>query len=161
MYFPGSLAIALAVNILGKSPIDLIYIASISIAGFLLANTCNYFLGKYGYYKVILLFGKKDTIDNMYLTMAKHGKKVFFITGVFPNLIAITSVCAGMTKMNFFHTIVQIFLSLTFWVSCWTILASLIFKQIDIKDNNQALYLLTFIFLWGIFIVVKERICIK
>jgi len=158
MYFPGSLAIALAVYTLGKTPLDLLYIGLISFASFLLANICNYFLGKYGYYKLLLLIGKKDTIDKMQSTMLKHGKKTFFLTGFFPNFIAITSVCAGISNINVFKTIKLQAISLLFWVTVWTIVGSLIIKHINLQDNNQSLYILAAIFLWGVYLVVKENI---
>lgn len=158
MYFPGSLAIALAVYSLGKTPLDLFYIGGISYIAFLIANILNYYLGKYGYYKLLLLIGKKDTVDKMQNTMQKHGNRTFFLTGFFPNFIAITSVCAGISNMNIFKTISLQATSLLFWVTIWTITGSLVIKQVNLQDNNQSLYILAAIFLWGIYLVIKENI---
>lgn len=156
MYFPGSLAIALAVYTLGKTPLDLFYIGGIAFIAFLFANVCNYFLGKYGYYKFLLIIGKKDTIDKMHQTMIKYGNLTFFFTGFFPNFIAITSVCAGISRLNIFKTVYLQASSLLFWVTIWTIVGSLLIKQVNLQDNNQSLYILAIIFVWGVFLVVKE-----
>ncbi len=161
MYFPGSLAIALAVYTLGKTPIDLFYIGGISFIAFLIANILNYYLGKYGYYKFLLLIGKKKTIDKMKNTMLKHGNRTFFFTGFFPNFIAITSVCAGISNLNILKTIYLQATSLLFWVTVWTITGSFIIKQVNLQDNNQSLYILGVIFLWGVYLVVKENIKTK
>lgn len=157
MYFPGSLAIALAVYTLGKTTIDLFYIGVVAFIAFIIANIGNYFLGKYGYYKLLLVIGKKDIIENMQKTMLKHGTKTFYITGFFPNFFAITSVCAGISKLNFLKTVYVQFISLLFWVTVWTFLGSLIIKHVNLQDENQSLYILASIFLWGVYLVIKER----
>ena len=161
MYFPGSLAIALSIYTLGKTYVDLFYIGGISFIAFLIANILNYYLGKYGYYKLLLLIGKKDMIDKMQNTMLKHGNRTFFFTGFFPNFIAITSVCAGISNMNILKTITLQTTSLLFWVTVWTITGSLIIKQVNLQDNNQSLYILAIIFLWGVYLVIKENIKTK
>jgi membrane protein DedA with SNARE-associated domain len=161
MYFPGSLAIALAIYSLGKTPIDLFYIGIISFFAFMLSNFLNYYLGKYGYYKFLLLIGKKDIINKMQVSMNKNGNKTFFITGFFPNFIAITSVCAGISKLNFIKTISLLFFSLLFWVTVWTIVGSIIIKRVNLQDNNQSLYILAAIFLWAVYLIIKEKISIE
>lgn len=158
MYFPGSLAIALAVYSLGKTPTDLFYIGAISFFAFMFANIFNYYIGKFGYYKFLLLIGKKDIIDKMQDSMDKHGSKTFFMTGFFPNFIAITSVCAGISKLNFFKTVSLLSFSLLFWVTIWTIVGSIIIKQVNLQDNNQSIYILLAIFTWAIYLIIKERI---
>ncbi len=158
MYFPGSLAIALAVYSLGKTPLDLLIIGSISFLAFLIANIINYYLGRFGYYKFLLLIGGKSSIDKMQSSMNKHGYRTFFLTGFFPNFIAITSVCAGISKLNIWRIIFFQATSLLFWVTVWTITGSLIIKQVNLQDNNQSIYILIAIFLWGIFLVIKDYI---
>jgi membrane protein DedA with SNARE-associated domain len=156
MYFPGSLAIALAVYVLGKTPLDLFYIGGISFIAFLLANVCNYYLGKYGYYKFMLLIGQKDAIKSMHKTMEQKGNRIFFLTGFFPNFIAITSVCAGISNLNIYKTVLYLTLSLLFWVTIWTIAGSFLITRINLENNNQSIYLLGVIFLWGIYLIIKN-----
>lgn len=158
MYFPGSLSIALAVYTLGKTTLDLFYIGSIAYSAFLIANILNYYLGRYGYYRFLLLINGRNTIDKMQSTMLKHGNWTFFLTGFFPNFIAITSVCAGISKMSIFKTITFQVTSLLFWVTVWTIIGSFVIKRVNLQDNNQSFYILTVIFLWGVFLVFKEYI---
>lgn len=158
MYFPGSLVIALAVYSLGQTPIDLFCIGAISFISFLAANIFNYYIGRYGYYEFLLLIGGKDSITKMQETMNKYGNKTFLITGFFPNFIAITSICAGIAKLDFIKTVIQLSISLFFWVTIWIIVGSLIIKHVDLQDNNQSLYILGVIFLWAMFLIFKERI---
>lgn len=157
MYFPGSLAVALAVYSLGKTPLDLIYIGGISFLSFLIANTLNYYLGKFGYYKILLLLGQKKEVDKLKSSITKNAFKIFFLTGFFPNFIAITSVSAGISNLKFPKAISCMIASLMFWVSIWTIVGSLIVKKIDLQDKNQSVYVLGILFLWAGFLIVKEN----
>ncbi len=157
MYFPGSLVIALSIYTFGNSGTNLVIIGSISFFAFLIANICNFFLGKYGYYKLLLLLGKKDVIIKMQQTMLKRGNWTFFLTGFFPNFIAITSVCAGISRLSFGKLLLLQSTALLFWVTIWTIIGAIVITEIDLQDNNQSVYLLLVIFLWGIFLSIKEN----
>ncbi|MCG3167139.1 MAG: hypothetical protein POELPBGB_02923 [Bacteroidia bacterium] len=158
MYFPGSLAIALSIFTLGKNPLDLIQIGITSYISFMIANILNYYLGRYGYYKFLLFLGGKEVIEKMQNSMNKYGYRTFFFTGFFPNFIAITSVCAGISNLNIYKTVFYQATSLLFWVTAWTITGSIIIKKINLQDNSQSLYILLLIFLWGVFLVIKDYI---
>ena len=157
MYFPGSFAIALAVLTLGKTPLDLFSIGLVSYFAFFIANVCNYFLGKYGYYKFLLIVGKKNTIQKMHNTMSRHGNMTFFLTGFFPNFLAITTVYAGISNLKITKVLIYLALSLLFWISIWTIFASIIINRVNLEDSNQSKYILATIFLWAVFLILKEH----
>lgn len=161
MYFPGSLAIALAVYSLGDNLLSLFYIGAISFIAFLIANICDYYLGKYGYYKFLLLIGKKNIIEDMNNTMIKYGNRTFFITGFFPNFIAITSVCAGISNMPIRRAILLQAASLLFWVTIWTITGSFIVKKINLQSENQSYFILGIVFCWGVYLVIRKHYKIK
>lgn len=156
MYFPGSLAIAIAIYSLGNSAESLFYIGLLSFFSFLLANIINYFLGQNGYYRFLVFLGGQKSIDTMHRSMLKHGDRIFFITGFFPNFIAITSVCAGISKFKFIKFVRLLSMSLAFWITIWTITASYLLKSIDLTDNNQTIYLALLIFIWGLFLSVRS-----
>ncbi|MGV8018305.1 MAG: DedA family protein [Ignavibacteria bacterium] len=157
MYFPGSFAIVLAVYFLGKTPNNLFYIGCISYTSFLISNIINYFLGRYGYYRLLLLISNKGIMNRMQALMQKYGNSTFFITGVLPNFFAITSVYAGICKMNFRKVIILQLVSLAFWIIIWVIIGSLLVNRINIQDENQSYYIICLFFLWGVFLVVKEK----
>ncbi len=156
-YFPGSLAIALSIYILGETPYDLFLIGSIAFIAFLFSNILNYFLGKYGYYKLLLLIGRKDTISKMNKLILKYGNRTFFLTGILPNFFAITSVCAGISRLQFRKALFFQSIALLFWISIWTIVGALVVNQINLQDDNQPFYVISLIFLWGVFLIFKEN----
>lgn len=161
LYFPGSLTIALSVLILGNTPLDLFLIGSISYVAFMLSNIMNYYIGKYGYYKLLLFISKKDTIDKMQKIMEKYGNRTFFITGVLPNFFAVTSVCAGISNLNIFKTLYLQATALLFWIFIWTLVGSLIVNHVNLNDENQSFYIIIIFFLWGVYLVIKDSIKIK
>jgi membrane protein DedA with SNARE-associated domain len=156
LYFPGSLAIALSIYTLGKTTPDLFYIGSLAFIGFLFSNIVNYYLGKFGYYKLLLLIGSKNTIIRMQQIMSKYGNRTFFITGALPNFFAITSVCAGISNLEFRKTLFLQVIALLFWITTWTIIGALIINQVNLQDNNQSYYIIGLIFLWGVYLIYKE-----
>lgn len=158
LYFPGSLTIALSVLILGNTTLDLFLIGSISYVAFMLSNIMNYYIGKYGYYKLLLFISKKDTIDKMQKTMEKYGNRTFFITGVLPNFFAVTSVCAGISNLNIFRTLYLQATALLFWIFIWTLVGSLIVNHVNLNDENQSFYIIIIFFLWGMYLVIKDSI---
>lgn len=158
LYFPGSLTIALSVLILGNTTLDLFLIGSISYVAFMLSNIMNYYIGKYGYYKLLLFISRKDTIDKMQKTMEKYGNRTFFITGVLPNFFAVTSVCAGISNLNIIRTLYLQATALLFWIFIWTLVGSLIVNHVNLNDENQSFYIIIIFFLWGMYLVIKDSI---
>jgi membrane protein DedA with SNARE-associated domain len=158
LYFPGSLAIAISVLILGKTPLDLFFIGIISYFAFMISNILNYYLGKYGYYRLLLFIGKKDTIDKMQKVMGKYGNRTFYITGALPNFFAVTSVCAGISNLSIYRTLYLQATALFFWIFVWVIVGSLIVNHINLQDENQSFYIIIMVFLWGVYLIIKDYI---
>lgn len=158
LYFPGSFAIALSIYVFGKNPLDLFFIGGLSFLAFLHSNILNYYLGKYGYYRLLLLIGSKDTIFKMQQVMSRYGNRTFFVTGALPNFFAITSVCAGISNLKISKTIYLQATALLFWITVWSIVGSLIINQINLQDNNQSFYVISLVFLWGVFLIAKEYV---
>lgn len=158
IYLPGSLAIVLAVYSLGYSTENLFLIGLYVSVGFTISNVINYFLGKYGYYRLLLFFNQHSVIDNMHNQLNKKGMLTIFTTGIHPNFLAVTMVCLGISKISFKKSIFLSILSVIFWVTIWTFVASKVVKEINFQDSNQSLYLLGLFFLWGVFLVIKEQI---
>jgi len=49
-------------------------------------------------------------------------------------------------------------ISLAFWISIWILLFSPILKNVNFEDPNQPIYIVVILILWGIFLIIKERI---
>jgi membrane protein DedA with SNARE-associated domain len=158
IYLPGSLAIVLAVYSLGHSVEYLFLIGLYVSIGFTISNVMNYYLGKYGYYKLLLFFNQNKVIDNMHKQLDKNGLVTIFTSAIHPNFLAVTMVCLGISGINFRKSIFLSILAVMFWVSIWTCVASIVVKEINFQDSNQFLYLVAVFLVWGLFLVLKNQI---
>jgi membrane protein DedA with SNARE-associated domain len=157
-YLPGSFVIVLSVLVSDKSFPSLAQVALFSWIGFVLANVINFYLGKLGYYKVLLFLGKKNTVENMKSWLSKNKNKAFFLSAIHPNFLAIAIVCAGIARSSFLQTISVSSLYLFFWIAIWLIIATPLLKEVSIEDPNQSWYIVSFFIIWGIINIGREQL---
>ncbi|MCG8092941.1 MAG: VTT domain-containing protein [Candidatus Thiodiazotropha endolucinida] len=158
IYFPGSFVILLAVFLSTKGLDELGAIALVSWVGFVLAGQLNYWMGRAGFYKVLLRLGKRDSVQNMQEWMGKRGSLAIFIAAIHPNFLAISQVCMGISNEGYRKNFLFSAGSLLFWVPFWTVVAAVTLKQIDLKDSNQAWYVVIIFLVWGLVLVVKDSV---
>ncbi len=158
IYFPGSFVIVLAVFLSDKSFMSLAVIGGSVWFGFVLAGAINYLLGKYGFYKLLLLIGRKDTVTRMQKWVDKRGNVAIFIAAIHTNFLAIAQVCLGIAKESLRKNLLLSGLSLAFWIPIWTFLFSIIIEKVNLEDSNQAWYIVATLFLWAIILIMKEQI---
>lgn len=158
IYFPGSFVILLAVFLSDKSVAQLSLIAIFSWLGFMCAGPLNYWLGNAGFYRVLLKIGKDDIVIKMRRWMDKRGKAAVFLAAIHPNFLAVSQVCMGISSEGYRKTLMLSALSLAMWVPLWTIIFSIVLKEVDISDSNQAWYIVVIFLIWGIALVLKDSI---
>jgi membrane protein DedA with SNARE-associated domain len=156
-YLPGSFVIVLAVITSDKSLLSLSQVALFSWFGFVLANIVNYYLGKFGYYKVLLFLGKRNSITEMNNWLNKNEFRALFLSAIHPNFLAIAIVCAGIAHRKFLRVILVSSMFLLLWIVVWLIIATPLLKQISIEDPNQSWYLVIFFTLWGIINIIRKQ----
>jgi membrane protein DedA with SNARE-associated domain len=158
IYIPGSFVIVLSVFLSDKS-IDQLFIISIIVwAGFFSSSIFNYWLGATGFYKALLLLGKKNTIERMQVWINKKGGRAIFLSSIHPNFQAITMVCAGISRYSFLSSSIKSAVSLIFWVPIWTVVFSIILKRVDIENSNGPLYVIGLLVLVGIVSIIIEYV---
>lgn len=153
MYLPASLVIVLSAFAFGFDTRILFQIGILSLLGFTLANVVNFYLGKYGYYKILLKLGGKKSILKVQRDFQKHSFKTIFLTAFHPNFLAITMISAGITKSNLFRVLLQSMVSLVFWITTWMVLITILLKDSLgslTENNNTVCYFLIIIIVWGI-----------
>ncbi|MCI5050851.1 MAG: VTT domain-containing protein [Candidatus Pacebacteria bacterium] len=153
IYIPASLVIVLSAFALGFDIQTLLKIGVISILGFMLANILNYYLGKFGYYKLLLKLGGNQSVEKIQNDFSQNPNKTIFFTSFHPNFLAITMISAGIAKSNLLKVIFQSLISLIFWISLWMSVIYIFFKdsQISFTENeNQAFYFVGILILWGV-----------
>lgn len=164
IYVPASLVIVLSAFALGFEIETLLKIGLLSLIGFTIANVLNYYLGRYGYYKILLKLGGKQSIEKIQKDFINYPLKTIFFTSFHPNFLAITMISAGIAKSNLLKVLLQSTISLIFWISIWMTVIYVFFKdnQFSFTENeNQVLYFVAVIFIWGlvkcILSYLKER----
>lgn len=158
LYFPGSFVILIGVFASDKTLISLAALGLTAWFGFMLAGITNYFLGKFGYYRLLLFLGRKDSIVNMQRWLSQHGKIAIFLSAFHPNFLSVALVCAGITRRNFIRTIVLAGVSQLFWIAFWIVVGTPILQNVNMEDPNQAWYLVLLLILWGFGLIARDRI---
>lgn len=156
-YLPGSFAIVLSVILSDKTPTSLFLIGMASWIGFNIANIINYFLGKYGYYRVLLFLGKKSSIEKMKKWFELKEIKTIFWTSIHPNFLSLCIVAAGIAKARFQRIIFISAIALAFWITVWIIIASPFLKKIDVAETDISWYIVLILFLWGVINIIIEH----
>lgn len=156
IYFPGSFVIVLAVILADKTFPTLGAIALLTWIGFIVASFVNYFLGKFGFYKPLLILGKKDAIDKTKLWMEKRGAHATFWAAFHPNFLAFVVVTMGVVRVSLHDCLVKTGKALAFWVIFWTGLTASLATHINIEDSNQGWYVVGILFVLAFLLMIKE-----
>ena len=158
-YYPGSLVIFLGVIFAGNDVIRATEVISSVTAGFFVAYALNFALGKYGWYRVLLVLGLREPLERAEHRLASYGLKAIFLTHWHPNLAGLTSTAAGILHIPFKKFFLYSCVSTILWNIFW---GSLVYFL-----GERALTLVGFRFVLivlGIWILVRifsERIKTK
>lgn len=100
-YFPGSLVIFLGVIFAGKDFLRVSEVLSVATVGLSSAYLLNFFLGKYGWYRLLLSFSLSGPLEDAQRRLTKYGLSTIFLSYWQPNLAALTSTAAGILQFSF------------------------------------------------------------
>ena len=117
-YFPGSLVIFLSV-ILAPTPVAAAISVAIVTAALWCGYTLNYFLGKYGWYKVLVAFGVKPYLDEAQAKLTKYGIFAVFTSYWSPGLASFVSTAAGILHYPAYKFLAYSLLAVTLWDIFW------------------------------------------
>jgi len=129
-YLPGGLVIFLGVILASGDPYRATLSVIATIIGFCIAYTFNYFLGRYGWYQVLTVFGLKDSLQKAERSFQKHGYKAMLLSYWQPNLAALVSTSAGVLKTPFKKFFIYSTLATMLWSAFWGIMAYLVGQKI-------------------------------
>ena len=115
-YFPGVFVIFLGV-LVADSPIEAGFAVAICTIGLLVAHITNYFLGKYGWYKLLVKFGMKEAVEQSKIKLEKRGPLAIPLSYWLPSIGALTNTAAGIIQMPFKKFIAYSFVSSVVWYS--------------------------------------------
>lgn len=115
-YFPGSFVVVLAILVSDRSFLSLAVIVLIGWVSVLTATVINYWLGKEGFYRLLLHLGSKRDVDDMQAWLEKRGRWAIFFSAVHPNILAVTNICMGIARTGLFKTLALSFIAIAFWI---------------------------------------------
>lgn len=115
-YFPGVFVIFLGVLVAG-SPLEAAGAVFIATVGLIIAHIINYFLGKYGWYRLLTKFGMKDALEQSKKKLEKWGLIAIPMSYWLPSIGALTNTAAGIIHLPFKSFLKYSIFSSIFWYS--------------------------------------------
>lgn len=116
---PGMIALAFGGIFARSGQLDLTFAILASVAGALLGFIIDYFLGLFGFSKIIEKVGGVGIVHKVKDQINKSGVKILSLGYFHPNLGSVISFAAGTIKMNFISFITLSTLSTLAWFSLW------------------------------------------
>jgi membrane-associated protein len=121
-YFPGSLVIVLGVVFAGNNYPQLFGVFLLTTIGLVIAHIINFYVGKYGWYRVLSALGFQGAIEKAKSQLVQYGPRAIFFTYWHPNLAALTATAAGILNIPFRTFLLYSIVATTVWDIFWTIL---------------------------------------
>jgi membrane protein DedA with SNARE-associated domain len=121
-YFPGSLVIFLGVASTQGDPMRALWTILAVCTGMLIGYTINYFLGKYGWHKVLLKFGFGDELQKIQKRVDNKGLMGAFFLYIMPGAGCLLSTAFGVLKFDFLKFFFFTLLMVVFWNTLWGVI---------------------------------------
>lgn len=152
-YFPGGFVIFLGViTSVGDIPRAILFVSLTSLA-FFISYSLNYWLGKYGFYKIFAKMGIQKSIDNSKKKLHKHSFNAIFLSYWEPNLSSITATAAGIIHLPLRKFLLYSAIGIIFWNTFWGILVyNLGEKALELMGLG---WVLTIVGVWILIILIK------
>ncbi|HYF10419.1 MAG TPA: VTT domain-containing protein [Candidatus Paceibacterota bacterium] len=119
-YFPGSVIIFLSV-ILAPSPVSAAISVALVTCGLYAGYIFNFFLGKYGWYKLLLFWGVREQLEDAQKNLTKYGIRAIFLSYWGPGLAAFISTAAGILQYDFRRFALYSLIAVSTWDIFWGI----------------------------------------
>lgn len=153
-YFPGGFIIFLGVISAGKNIPRATEVVLVVSLAFFIAYTLNYLVGKYGWYKLLVKFGLKKSLDDAQEKLVKQGLNTIFFSYWEPNLASLTATAAGILQVPIkkfsMYSAIGIILWNIFWGTLVYVLGESALKIAGLK------YVLIIFSIWILIIILKK-----
>jgi membrane protein DedA with SNARE-associated domain len=118
-YVPGSLVMVFGVLFARQAGLNPVVMVALIVGGFFVTSVLNYFVGRYGWYRVLLALGLKEPLHAMKRRVERHGHKAILVTYLHPNLGALAATCAGILGLAFDTFLIYSAIALIGWNALW------------------------------------------
>jgi membrane protein DedA with SNARE-associated domain len=121
-YFPGTIVIVLALILAEQDAPRAAQVAVTVVLGLSIAYTVNFFLGKYGWYRMLVAFGLKDSLERAKQRLSQYGLSAVLTTYWQFNLASLSSTAAGVLQFPFGKFFIVSTLAAIAWMAFWSTL---------------------------------------
>lgn len=155
IYYPGSLVIFLGVMFAAGDISKIAAVIVVTTLGMLIAYTINFFLGRYGWYQILIRFGLSGELERAKEKLQKHQVKAIIGTYWHPNFAALTSTSAGILGLNFPRFAVFSVVVTICWNVFWGTLAALLGEaSLAVMGIRFAIMV---VLVWVVYILWKRK----
>lgn len=123
LYIPGSTVVLLGVAMAKTGVVWYPLVFIFGTAGLVIGYAVNYFLGKYGWYHILVRFGLERGLEIAKKRIEKYDTKAILIGYFFPGSASLLSTAAGILQMPFKKFLLASLLAQGFWGLFWGSLA--------------------------------------
>jgi membrane protein DedA with SNARE-associated domain len=148
-YYPGSLVIFLGVILAGPDVSKVVLAVGTISIGLLISYIGNFFLGKHGWYKLLLKFGLKEALDDAKHRVKQHGLLAIFMSYWQPNLAALVATSAGILDFSFKKFLLYSIPAVMIWNTFWGVLVYVVGEKA--LDFVGIRFVLLIIFAWIVY----------
>jgi len=158
MYLPGSIVMVLSIAVLGDTVTNLFLIGFLSLCGYTLANFINYYLGRLGYYRILLAIGGRDQLRSMKSRISRRINLTIGLSAFHPNFLAISVVASGIVRYSFTSVIIKSILASTAWISLEIYILNAVLHNVNLEeaDSGTAGIFLFLLIIWGLGVCTYE-----
>ncbi len=121
-YFPGTMVIVLGLILAGHDVLRLAQVAAMAATGLCAAYLINFFVGKYGWYRLLLAFGLREPLEKAQSRVARYGVGAIFATYWQANLASLTSTAAGVLRLPLVTFLLASVGATVLWITFWSTL---------------------------------------
>lgn len=150
--FPGGTVILIGVAATAGHPERAVLVVLIVCVALFLGYLMNYFMGKYGWYKLFIKFGLRGTLEPMQKKLSHHAFTAILSSYWLPNLAALCSTAAGIMHIPLQKFLIQSAIGVVIWNTFWGIVVYM--TGTAILGFNIVQVLLVFL-VWSLLILGK------
>lgn len=150
IYVPGGLVIFLGVIFAVGDPVHAVLVVAGVILGFLIGYSIDFFLGRYGWYKLFLHFGLAKGIEKTKLRIQKYGLSIPWLGYNDPNLGSLVATSYGILGFSYRKFLLVTVFPVVAWCAFWGCLAYALGMQALSLMGYKALLVVT-----GVWIVAR------
>lgn len=123
VYVPGGLVIFLGVIFSIGDPLRAVFVVITVIIGFLIGFTFDFYIGKFGWYKLFLHFGFGKILERTKERIQNYSISVPWFFYHHPDLGSFFATACGMLNFTYQDFLMKSILPITVWCAFWGILA--------------------------------------